>query len=81
MENMRTYYRKAWEVIGYTANGSAYCVTCARVLGLIDLADRDPQVWADWAPRSLGDQPRPVFVSDLSDDLMCCDSCSGLIDC
>lgn len=27
---MTTYYRKAWEIIGYTLDGATYCPPCAE---------------------------------------------------
>lgn len=74
---MRTYYRKAWEVIGYVHDGAAFCLECA------------PPQWAEqseisqenWVESRGYDspQPRPVFVSDETDN-MTCDTCHGLID-
>ena len=46
---MNTHTRKAWHVIGYTWNGSAYCPECAP----------DPET-----VNKYGDTPAPVFVSD-----------------
>lgn len=77
---VRTYYPKVWAVVGYSYNGAAWCVDCAHAEGIQEWADRPADVWAVM-PAKFGDQPRPVFVSDLSDDLMSCDSCRELIDC
>lgn len=27
---MTTYYKKAWEIIGYTLDGGLYCLECAE---------------------------------------------------
>lgn len=77
---MRTYYPKAWAIVGYTYNGAAWCADCAHNEGIKEWADRPADVWAVM-PAKFGDQPRPVFVSDLSDELLSCDSCRELIDC
>ena len=55
----RTPYRKAWEVIGYTFDGCAYCPQCAD-----NLPTRNEQ----------GDSPTPVFLSDEFDGHTC-DTC------
>jgi len=49
---------KAWDVIGFTFNGEAYCDTCGADLPAVN---------------QFGDEPQPVFASDefvaaVSDD-------------
>jgi len=44
-----TYARKAWHVIAYTWNATAYCPECAP----------NPDT-----PNEHGNKPHPVFVSD-----------------
>jgi hypothetical protein len=46
---MNRYARKAWEVIGHTWNGAAYCPPCSP----------HPDTTGEY-----GDTPKPVFVSD-----------------
>ena len=46
---MRTYYRKAWEIVGYTYHADIYCAPCGETL-----PDTDPE----------GNNKSPVFVSD-----------------
>ena len=46
---MNTYYRKAWQIIGYTWNGTAYCEPCAP----------NPE-----AVNQHGETPAPIFAID-----------------
>lgn len=55
------YTRKAWEIVGYTYEGGAYCPEC--------VAYTDPQITGDKGERI--DEPAPVFVSDDYKGRMC----------
>lgn len=59
----RTPYRKAWEVIGYTFDGCAYCPQCAD-----NLPTRNEQ----------GDSPVPVFLGEYL-GYSTCDTCYEVI--
>jgi hypothetical protein len=48
------YARKAWEIIGYTFQGDAYCPGCA-----VDMGELETDV-GNYSE----DRPHPVFVSD-----------------
>jgi hypothetical protein len=70
---MKTYYQKAWDIVGYTYHASAYCVDCGEKLPEID-----PE----------GNDKHPIFASDeffqvdSNGDHMFynCDTCLTVID-
>lgn len=47
---MKTYYRKAWEIVGWTYHAEVYCEECGQTLPEID-----PE----------GNERNPVFASEL----------------
>lgn len=47
---MKTYYRKAWDIIGWTYHAEVHCKECGETLPEID-----PE----------GNERKPVFVSEL----------------
>jgi hypothetical protein len=53
---MIAYYRKAWDVVGHTFDGDAYCRDCSELLP---------------AATAAGDAPAPVFASDNVHGLAC----------
>ena len=54
-----TYYRKAWEVVGFTADADVWCRDCAaRAYGPAVLTDRTVR-------DGEGNEVAPIFVSDL----------------
>lgn len=53
---MIAYYRKAWDVVGHTFDGDAYCRECSELLPTCNGA---------------GDAPAPVFASDDVHGLTC----------
>ena len=69
---MNTMYgRKAWEVIGYTYEGSVYCPEC--------VAYTDPTITGESATDNRTDKPAPIFSSDKPDfpDDWACEVCTG----
>lgn len=48
------YYRKAWDIAGWTYHADCYCADCGDTL-----PDIDPE----------GNDRHPVFVSDMTDIL------------
>ena len=50
---------KAWEVIGYTYEGSVYCPEC--------VAYTDPTITGASATDNRKDKPAPIFSSDSAD--------------
>lgn len=53
------YYRKAWDIVGYTFYTDYYCSDCGGLL-----PDIDPE----------GNDKYPIFISDELDDA-CCSDC------
>lgn len=62
---MRTYYRKAWDIVGYTFHADIYCKECGETL-----PDIDPE----------GNDRHPVFVSDELPTTYCCAHCGENIE-
>ena len=54
------YYRKAWEIVGYTFHADCYCKTCGD-----KLPEVDPE----------GNDKHPIFVSDELPDYWYCADC------
>jgi len=60
---MRTFYRKSWEVIGWTFFADIYCKACGDMFPDIDLE---------------GNEKHPVFLSDeWEDGVTFCGSCGS----
>lgn len=49
-------YRKAWEIVGYTADADVWCVSCAESAYGSDSVDRQD---------GEGNLVHPIFVSEL----------------
>lgn len=60
---MITYYRKAWQIVGYTFHASAYCADCGE-----SLPDTDPE----------GNPKHAVFSCDEIPDYWSCGKCGEL---
>lgn len=68
----RTYYRKAWEVVGYTGDADMYCPECA-------VARYGEWIVTHDVPDNEGNNVMAVFLSDEHDGAVCGD-CHAPID-
>lgn len=73
---MRTYYRKAWEVVGWTYDADVHCLDCAGERFGVALRDE-----SNPPTDSEGNDVHPVFLSDIDGlTLLQCADCETFID-
>lgn len=70
-----TYARKAWTVIGYTADAATWCEECAAVVYGLDI-DNETTPALD----NEGNDVHPIFASDELTAGTCCTRCGEGLD-